>query len=761
MKKFIALALSLIMLLSLTACTISIGTNTDTDNTDTGGENTDQGGNNEGNGGENTGNEGNGGENTGNEGNGGENTGNEGNGGENTGNGGSGETEDEAMETVVAFINEASVYLAEATDGLINITVGAGGTIDLVFNFPNSNVVEASPIISGKVAPLSSNGGIKLLADEKEEGKEDSSNGSTPVIKNYTTPNELESYVVLNSINNKIKQFIGETEYFTAADFPFMEDMFGDLIGQVKFKSIFVDLIESKDEYTTQDGEFLTKVTPIIRTEEIDGEKIETVVGNTISGYKYSNGVLETYLKAVDTEGNLTQDTVYNTYELNGDNFFYESYILNDSGEKVVKDMINIIKVATEIEGVAEYYVQTIFDERIGGNCALTATATVPFDEAYAIEEKWIEYLNRAYDEGDYEAIAKIPMQVYVEASFREEPDVTHYKVQYFRNYNRDTTGIEETGTYPESWKNGFDQANIFNLEKYVVHPQDGKTSQSEIEALVMQMNGEFENSGYTEYVPFALKEYSQMLIPNITDMEKAYRIIVWGNDYTGITFESSDESVVTVTDDGYILTHDEGGAVITVKRGKLVLYFEVTVMSTIVSNIGEITLMEGTEHIYSVNPNMVEVIYESTNPEVAIYDEETLMIKALSVGKTTIISTAVATGEVIECEVTVVPSANFDFTLNGLPGAVNNVILGVPVIATTNPLSVNDTLGVHLTSNLPQDSFVYSYESEGVELTYIEGEIDSYNFTFQETGTYLIEVKYWLDSQTPITMLQITVVVE
>ncbi|MBO5091484.1 MAG: hypothetical protein J6C61_03275, partial [Clostridia bacterium] len=188
MKKFIALALSLIMLLSLTACTISIGTNTDTDNTDTGGENTDQGGNNEGNGGENTGNEGNGGENTGNEGNGGENTGNE----------GSGETEDEAMETVVAFINEASVYLAEATDGLINITVGAGGTIDLVFNFPNSNVVEASPIISGKVAPLSSNGRIKLLADEKEEGKEDSSNSSTPVIKNYTTPSELESYVVLN-----------------------------------------------------------------------------------------------------------------------------------------------------------------------------------------------------------------------------------------------------------------------------------------------------------------------------------------------------------------------------------------------------------------------------------------------------------------------------------------------------------------------------------------------------------------------------------
>lgn len=750
MKKFIAIALSLIMLLSLTACTISISTNTDTDNTDTGGENTDQGGNNEGNGGENTGNEGNGGENTGNEGNGGENTGNE----------GSGETEDEAMETVVAFINEASVYLAEATDGLINITVGAGGTIDLVFNFPNSNVVEASPIISGKVAPLSSNGGIKLLADEKEEGKEDSSNSSTPVIKNYTTPSELESYVVLNSINNKIKQFIGETEYFTAADFPFMEDMFGDLIGQVKFKSIFVDLIESKDEYTTQDGEFLTKVTPIIETEE-DGEKIETVVGNIIRGYKYSNGVLETYLKAVDTEGNETQDTIYNTYELNNDNFFYESYILNDSGEKVVKDMINIIKVATEIEGVAEYYVQTIFDERIGGNCALTAIATVPFDEAYAIEEKWIEYLNRAYDEGDYEAIAKIPMQVYVEASFREEPDVTHYKVQYFRNYNRDTTGIEETGTYPESWKNGFDQANIFNLEKYVVHPQDGKTSQSEIEALVMQMNGEFENSGYTEYVPFALKEYSQRLIPNITDMEKAYRIIVWGNDYTGITFESSDESVVTVTDDGYILTHDEGGAVITVKRGKLVLYFEVTVMSTIVSDIGEITLMEGTERIYSVNPNAVEVIYESTNPEVAIYDEETLMIKALSVGKTTIISTAVATGEVIECEVTVVPSANFDFTLNGLPGAVSNVILGVPVITTTNSLSVNDILGIHLTSNLPQDSFVYSYEAEGVEQTYIEGEIDSYNFTFQETGTYLIEVKYWLDSQTPITMLQITVVVE
>ena len=740
MKKFIALALSLIMLLSLTACTISIGTNTDTDNTDTGGENTDQGGNNEGNGGENTGNEGNGGENTGNE--------------------GSGETEDEAMETVVAFINEASVYLAEATDGLINITVGAGGTIDLVFNFPNSNVVEASPIISGKVAPLSSNGGIKLLADEKEEGKEDSSNSSTPVIKNYTTPSELESYVVLNSINNKIKQFIGETEYFTAADFPFMEDMFGDLIGQVKFKSIFVDLIESKDEYTTQDGEFLTKVTPIIETEE-DGEKIETVVGNIIRGYKYSNGVLETYLKAVDTEGNETQDTIYNTYELNNDNFFYESYILNDSGEKVVKDMINIIKVATEIEGVAEYYVQTIFDERIGGNCALTAIATVPFDEAYAIEEKWIEYLNRAYDEGDYEAIAKIPMQVYVEASFREEPDVTHYKVQYFRNYNRDTTGIEETGTYPESWKNGFDQANIFNLEKYVVHTQDGKTSQSEIEALVMQMNGEFENSGYTEYVPFALKEYSQRLIPNITDTEKAYRIIVWGDGYTGITFESSDESVVTVTDDGYILTHDEGGAVITVKRGKLVLYFEVTVMSTIVSDIGEITLMEGTERIYSVNPNAVEVIYESTNPEVAIYDEETLMIKALSVGKTTIISTAVATGEVIECEVTVVPSANFDFTLNGLPGAVSNVILGVPVITTTNSLSVNDILGIHLTSNLPQDSFVYSYEAEGVEQTYIEGEIDSYNFTFQETGTYLIEVKYWLDSQTLITMLQITVVVE
>ena len=733
MKKFIAIALSLIMLLSLTACTISISTNTDTDNTDTGGENTDQGGN------------------------------NEGNGGENTGNGGSGETEDEAMETVVAFINEASVYLAEATDGLINITVGAGGTIDLVFNFPNSNVVEASPIISGKVASLSSNGGIKLLADEKEEGKEDSSNSSTPVIKNYTTPSELESYVVLNSINNKIKQFIGETEYFTAADFPFMEDMFGDLIGQVKFKSIFVDLIESKDEYTTQDGEFLTKVTPIISTEE-DGEKIETVVGNIIRGYKYSNGVLETYLKAVDTEGNETQDTIYNTYELNGDNFFYESYILNDSGEKVVKDMINIIKVATEIEGVSEYYVQTIFDERIGGNCALTAIATVPFDEAYAIEEKWNEYVNSAYDNADPEAIAKIPMQVYVEASFREEPDVTHYKVQYFRNYNRDTTGIEETGTYPESWKNGFDQANIFNLEKYVVHTQDtqdGKTSQSEIEALVMQMNGEFENSGYTEYVPFALKEYSQRLIPNITDTEKAYRIIVWGDGYTGITFESSNESVVTVTDDGYILTHDEGGAVITVKRGKLVLYFEVMVMSTIVSDIGEITLMEGTEHIYSVNPNMVEVIYESTNPEVAIYDEETLMIKALSVGKTTIISTAVATGEVLECEVTVVPSANFDFTLNGLPGAVSNVILGVPVITTTNSLSVNDTLGVHLTSNLPQDSFVYYYESEGVEQTYIEGEIDSYNFTFQETGTYLIEVKYWLDSQTQITMLQLTVVVE
>ncbi len=732
MKKIIALALSLIMLLSLTACTISISTNTNTDS-----QNTDTDSDNPGN----------------------TNTGNEGTNTDTSGSQG-GTPEDELMETVVEFINEASVYLTEATDGLINVTVGAGGTIELVFNFPNSNVVEASPIIKGKIASLSSSGGIKLLADEKEENKDDSGNGTAPVIKNYTTPDALESYVVLNSINNKIKMLIGETEYFTEADFPFMEDMFGDLIGTVKFKSVFVDLLESKDEYTTQDGEFLTNTRPISVTEGIDENKVETVIGYAISGYKYADGVLSTYFKATDKEGNLTQETVYNTYELDGNNFYYESYILDENGEKVMKDMLNIIKAPTEFEDIFEYYVQAVFNSETGGVSSLTAQATVPFDEAYYIEEQWMNYLNKAFDDADWEAMQKIPTQVYAEAKFREEPDYTHYKVQYFRNYNRDTTGNEETGTYPASWKDGFDVQNVFNLEKYITESVKNQTK--DYEAFVMETNGQFEsNKEYKAYVPFALKEYSTTLIPNVTDIENAYRIVLWGNEYTGVSFESSDENVVTVTDDGYLLTHDEGYAIIIVKRGRLGLYFEVGVRATIASEITEMTLAEGTEGIYGVNMYGVEVEYESTNPEVAIFDPETSMIKALSVGKATIISTAVATGEVVECDVTVVPAVSVDITLNEYPAPANS-ILGVPVIFEFfETISTDDTVGVHITSELPQDALVYYYDMESINAFSIQDETNSYDFTFSQAGTYLIEVKYWLDSQTEITLAQITVIVE
>lgn len=751
MKKITAITLLLALLFSLASCTVKISntdtgsktdtqtnTGTSTDNTDTGSSNTDTKG------GTNT------------------DTGNNSSTSTNTD---SGSIDDLIEATVVDFINSSTEYLTEATDGIVNITVGVGGTIELTFNIPSISPISYSNSIARKNSVISTSllkASVALLADEKEEYKGDGDNGegTTTVTKNYTTPEAIENYAVINSINSKIKSLIGETEYFTAADFPFMEELFADLIGTVKFKSVFVDLLESKDEYTTQDGEFLTKVKDIVVTQgDTDENKTDVLVGYHISGYKLENGILSTYSKATDLEGNLTQDTIYKIYELSGDNFYYEAYKLDDAGEKTVVDMLNIVKISTELEDVSEYYIQAIFGSETDGDSCLTANATVPFDEAYQLEEQWLQYVYSAYDDANAEAINKIPHQVYVEACFREEPNVTHYNVQYFRNFNRDTTGNEEVGEYPASWRDAFDIQNVFNLEKYI--SEEIKLQVKDYESFVVSTRGEYQTAEYSEYVPFALKEYSTNLIPNVTDYEKAYRIVVWGNDYSNITFESSNEDVVTVTDDGYLFTHNEGGAIVTVRRGRLVLYFEVMVMSTIDSDISEMMLVMGQEQFYGVNTTGVEVEYEMSNPEVATYDPDTMKITPVSIGKTVLKSTAVATGEEIELEITVLPAIEVTLSLNEY-GVSSYVVMGVPITVTLNEaINANDVLGVHISSELLQDELPYSYDMDKISAALIDGEPNSYEFTFTEAGEYLIEARYTLDSQTQITMLQITVVVE
>ena len=197
MKKITAITLLLALLFSLASCTVKISntdtgsktdtqtnTGTSTDNTDTGSSNTDTTG------GTNT------------------DTGNNSSTSTNTD---SGSIDDLIEATVVDFINSSTEYLTEATDGIVNITVGVGGTIELTFNIPSISPISYSNSIARKNSVISTSllkASVALLADEKEEYKGDGDNGegTTTVTKNYTTPEAIETYAVINSINSKIKK---------------------------------------------------------------------------------------------------------------------------------------------------------------------------------------------------------------------------------------------------------------------------------------------------------------------------------------------------------------------------------------------------------------------------------------------------------------------------------------------------------------------------------------------------------------------------
>ena len=621
-------------------------------------------------------------------------------------------------------------------------------------------------------------------------------NSQTPQ-KNYSIASELEQYIIFNSVARKIKLIIGGTEYYTEDDFPFANEWEQQLIGTIKFEGEFTTLLKQLEEYNITDGEDfqvyekLHYADGVFNPETGEFDKSQggqTLIGKSVKGYKYSGNTLITSVYTIGYDlyfGEETKsDVIYTSYTLDGDNFYYEEYKMED-GQKVITDMFDIVKPAseqTELEDV--YYVQMMLSLE-----EITGSPAVYFEEANDIAEQWEKYVSQKMNA---ELDEELPTKVYTTARIKTIDNYYEYQMYYFRDYDWATAGYESSlvvypdsdGYYvyvrglsaptPESWKNGV-EGNYLSGEKMEAMIMSSLYEEYG-EALVVLANGQGESRlEGTKYQPFALKEYVTTM-----DVNDNYQIIYSYAEGVEYTFTSTNEDVATVDQNGYITSGGlEGDAIIIVQRGKLVRYFYVHVRATVVNNSPEEMVIQlGTRQhaVFNVYSNQGFQIEFSSDDEEVVTIDDSGYITAVGEGATAVKAT-ISTGKTVQMIVYVVKKIEFEHiaitneedpyisesvgTWASIHGSTAKTIISYDISLYANQtytfkffdgLDINTEEINGYFGNGQQVGVIHVNgepfnENVTIEHPYIPGTSSLFanirNFTFNESGSYKISIVY------------------
>lgn len=530
--------------------------------------------------------------------------------------------------TAAQFVANTSNYLTDANEGISAAAAALGSSVELsyvepFFPMPTTRLTRSSGVKMKSARTYNAGNSIVLLSDTKDEMmmcakcgevevtvekkycdtcKEGMGGQTTP--KNYSTGDTLEQYIIFNSVARKIQLIVGATEYYTEYDFAFPNENELALIGTIKFEGEFTKLLKEIEDYElNEDGFYVIEElryadgtwNPEIGTfdKDLGGQ---TLIGKAVRGFKLDGNTLitSTYYVSYDYMNNNEEhisEEVYVEYTMDGNNFYYEKYKMEE-GQKVVVDMFDIIKEEPNENTLGDvYYVQMM----LNGELEITGEPAVYFEEAMDIAEQWQRYVNEKMGTGYH---TEVPTKVYLNGRIQKVDNNVMYDMYYFRDYDYAVAGYESTcqlqtqideywdGNYvyeyvrgnsaplPENWKNGFDINLGVNLENMIEESLYGKYA----ETLVYRASGNIQTPHEgAKYYPFALKEYSATL-----DIHDSYQIIASDADDAVWNYSSSNEDVATVSY-GYVQTGDvEGEAIITVQRNNLVRYFHVYVRNRI-----------------------------------------------------------------------------------------------------------------------------------------------------------------------------------
>ena len=580
--------------------------------------------------------------------------------------------------TAAQFVANTSNYLTDANEGISAAAAALGGSIELSYDepfFPMSATAAAS---SSGVKSLSArkhnaHNSIDLLSDAEDEKEEEmmlcakcgqvevpvsqkycdackAAMGGQTAPKNYSTGSALEQYIIFNSVARKIQLIVGATEYYTEYDFAFPNENELALIGTVKFEGELTKLLKELEDYELSanaddfyvieepqyaDGAWNPEIGNFDK--ELGGQ---TLIGKKVRGYKLEGNTLitSTYYVSYDYMNNNEEsisEEVYVEYTMDGNNFYYEKYKMEE-GQKVVVDMFDIIKEEPNENTLGDvYYVQMT----LNGEEEITGMPAVYFEEAMDIADQWDRYVNEKMGTGNH---TEVPTKVYLNGRIQKVDNDVMYDMYYFRDYDYAVAGYESTcelqtqideywdGVYvyeyvrgdsaplPESWENGFDINLGVNLEEMIEDSLYGEYA----EALVYRASGNIQTPREgAKYYPFELKEYNATL-----DINDSYEIIASFADEAVWNYSSSNEEVATVSD-GYVQTGSvEGEAIITVQRNNLVRYFHVLVRNRLVTDsTEEMNIRLGTtEHaVFNAYSNQNDVLeFWSDNEEIVTVDQ-------------------------------------------------------------------------------------------------------------------------------------------
>ena len=583
---------------------------------------------------------------------------------------------------VLEFVTNTANYLAEAHDGISAAVEALGGSVDLSYEnpiFPSGDALSASidATSSGdddeEMMPCGKCGEVMVTVSQKYcDACRAAMDGEQIPAKQYSWAEQLEQYILFNSIARKIKLIVGATEYYTEYDFPFPTEEETALVGTIKFEGEFTKLLKEIDQYDISADADDFYILEELRYEDglfdpetgnLDKEQEgKTLVSKTVRGYKYSGNTLTTTYYTVIYDlydgSEIVSDVVYVDYTLDGNNFYYEKYTM-EQGQKVVVDMFDIVKSgeASESEETVYYVQMMLYGEEITGEPA------VYFEEAMDIADQWTRYVDQQMGTGNHQLV---PTKAYVNASIRTLHPFVVCDMYYFRDYDYVVGGYEssceiisspenewdeqhyeyvytrgESAGLPTSWKEGYTTDFGANLEGMIEESLFEKYAETLIFRAIQQVEL---SVGEKKYSPFKLKENSTMM-----DVNDQYEIVSSYADDVTYSYFSSNESIASVSDWGNITTgNTEGEAVITVMRGKLVRYFYVSVRAElVVESPEEMIVRYGTdEHaIFNAYSNQnLDVTFSSDNEEIVTIDETGYMtIHAIG---TTMVRATASTGK-------------------------------------------------------------------------------------------------------------------
>ena len=586
---------------------------------------------------------------------------------------------EQAELTAAQFVANTSNYLTDANEGISAAAAALGSSVELSYAdpfFPMATPMSARATTRSSGVKMMSartyNAGnsIVLLSDTKDEmmmcgkcGEVEVTTeqkycdackeamGNAPDPKNYSMGGALEQYIIFNSVARKIQLIVGATEYYTEYDFPFPNENELALIGTVKFEGALTKLLKEIEDYELSanaddfyvieepqyaDGAWNPEIGNFDK--ELGGQ---TLIGKRVRGFKLEGNTLitSTYYVSYDYMNNNEEsisEEVYVEYTLDGNNFYYEKYKMEE-GQKVVVDMFDIIKEEPNENTLGDvYYVQMT----LNGEEEITGMPAVYFEEAVDIADQWQRYVNEKMGTGYH---GEVPTKVYLNGRIQQVDNDVMYEMYYFRDYDYAVAGYESScyvypienweefyGVYyyeytrgnsaplPESWENGFDTNLGANLEGMIEDSLYDKYA----ETLVFRASGNVQmpREG-AKYYPFELKESSATL-----DINDSYEIIASSADEAVWSVSSSNEEVATVSGLTVQAGSMEGEAIITVQRNNLVRYFHVLVRNRLVTDsTEEMTIRLGTTGhvVFNAYSNQNDVLeFWSDNEEIVTIDE-------------------------------------------------------------------------------------------------------------------------------------------